>query len=98
MTDCKTNLLKLNLPTEQLFSESFTVNSPQAPEQAKTQTSIIGRPSKRINGNYRIRFAKSDKTIASNGAYHSWSLRKNSALKLAMNAVPAIAENVWLSA
>jgi glycine betaine catabolism B len=82
MADCKINLLNLNLPTEQLFSESFTVNSLQVPEQANTKTSIIGRPSKRINGNYRIRFAKSGKTVASNGDISLLELAEKSGIEI----------------
>ena len=67
MTECKQCLLNRAMPTEQLFCESFTVNTPPTLEPAKTQAAIVGRPLRSKSGNYRIRFAKSGKTVIANG-------------------------------
>jgi glycine betaine catabolism B len=80
MAECKKDLLALKLPAEQLFCESFTVNSP--PAQAKTQASIIGRPSKSTTGSYRIRFAKSGKTIVADGGITLLELAEKSGISI----------------
>jgi glycine betaine catabolism B len=82
MVECKKHLVNLAVPSEQVFCESFTVNSPQVVEQTKAQTSIIGRPSKQINGNYRIRFAKSGKTIVADGAVSLLELAEQSGISI----------------
>jgi len=81
MVECKKNLLKLTVPAEKIFCESFTVNSPQALEQAKAQTSI-GRPSKQTSGNYRIRFAKSGKTIVADGGISLLEISEQSGINI----------------
>ena len=65
MSDCKVNLLKLKLPITQLLTEHFTVNSLRPLEQM--QACASDQPARKINGHYRIRFAKSDKTVATDG-------------------------------
>jgi glycine betaine catabolism B len=82
MAECKQSLLNLAVPAEQLFCERFTVNSPQALEQAKAQASIIGRPSKQISGSYRVRFAKSGKTIAADGGITLLELAEMSGINI----------------
>ena len=67
MAENKQWLLDLAVPPEQIRFESFNVNSPQALGQATTQRSIIGRPLRHKTGNYRVRFAKSGKTITTDG-------------------------------
>lgn len=63
MAECKKNLLKLKLPAEKLFSESFTVNSPLV----KPENSGLAQPARTITGSYRVRLARSDKTIVADG-------------------------------
>jgi ferredoxin-NADP reductase len=63
MVACKKKLLKLNLPSEQLFSESFTVNSPIV----KPDDSVSGLLSRSRTGSYQVNFAKSGKTVAADG-------------------------------
>jgi len=63
MVACKKNLLELKLPSENLFCESFTVNSPIN----NPKDSGLDLPSRRKTGNYRISFARSGKTIAADG-------------------------------
>lgn len=63
MAECEKNLLRLKLPTEKLFCESFTVNSPIT----KLVDSGLGRPSRKKTGSYRVKFAKSGKTIVADG-------------------------------
>jgi len=63
MAACKKKLLKLKLPSEKLFCESFTVNSPIN----KPKDSGLGLPSRIETGSYQVNFAKSDKTIAADG-------------------------------
>jgi glycine betaine catabolism B len=82
MAECKKHLLNLAVPAEQVFCESFTVNSPQLVAQTKAQTSIIGRPPKQISGNYRIRFAKSGKTIVANGGVSLLELAEQSGISI----------------
>jgi glycine betaine catabolism B len=86
MAECKQSLLNLAVPAEQLFCESFTVNSPVA----KAQDAIIGlpsidppsmaQPSRRKTGSYRLRFAKSGKTIAADGALTLLELAEKSGI------------------
>jgi glycine betaine catabolism B len=83
MMENKQYLQNLALPVGHLFCESFTVNGQQAPEQAKKQNSIIGRPSRNQTGSYRIRFAKSGKTIAADGSLTLLELAENSGVNLA---------------
>lgn len=64
MAECKNNLQELSLPVEQLFCESFSVNSPV------TKTPyyrVAAQPLRKKTGNYRVKFAKSGKTIATDG-------------------------------
>jgi glycine betaine catabolism B len=94
MEDCKYYLQKLKLPAEHLFCESFTVNSTQpivptmdqtisqTKAQASIQTSTIGRPSKNTTGNYRIRFAKSSKTIVADGSVSLLELAEQSGISI----------------
>lgn len=86
MEDCKYYLQKLKLPAEHLFCESFTVNSPQVIEQTKVQasaqTSIIGRPSRGTTGSYRIRFAKSGKTLVADGSVSLLELAEQSGIAI----------------
>ncbi len=82
MTDNKQYLQNLGVPEGQVFCESFTVNSPQVVAQAKTQTSIIGRPPKQISGNYRIRFAKSGKTIVADDGVSLLELAEQSGISI----------------
>jgi len=63
MAECKKNLLKLKLPAEKLFCESFTVNSPHA----KPENFGFAQPPRTKTGSYRIRFARSDKTVIADG-------------------------------
>jgi ferredoxin-NADP reductase len=63
MAACKKKLLKLKLPSEKLFCESFTVNSPIN----KPKDSGLGLPSRIKTGSYQVNFAKSGKTIAADG-------------------------------
>jgi glycine betaine catabolism B len=83
MTDCKYYLQKLKLLAEQLFFESFTVNSPQAPGQSKMQHATIGRPLRNTAGNYRVRFAKSGKTISADGTITLLELAEKSGIMIA---------------
>jgi glycine betaine catabolism B len=80
MADCKQYLQALNHPQEHLFVESFTVNSPQPSGQARTQRSVIGRPQRNKTGNYRIRFAKSSKTITTDGELSLLDLAEQSGI------------------
>ncbi|MDA1343292.1 MAG: 2Fe-2S iron-sulfur cluster-binding protein [Proteobacteria bacterium] len=86
MEDCKYYLQKLKLSAEHLFCESFTVNSPQVIEQTKVQasaqTSIIGRPSRGTTGSYRIRFAKSGKTLVADGSVSLLELAEQSGIAI----------------
>lgn len=85
MTECKQNL---KLPTEQLICESFTVNSPVV----KTHAPLIDQPAKvqppsnqasrRKTGNYKIKFAKSHKTIAADGAMTLLELAEQSGINI----------------
>jgi ferredoxin-NADP reductase len=63
MSTCKESLLKLNCPFDKLYSESFTVNGPIA----TAENSDLAIPSRSKTGNYRVRFAKSGKTISTDG-------------------------------
>lgn len=63
MAECKKNLLNLTVPAGKIFCESFSVNS----TATKAQDSVIGRPSRKRMGSYRIRFAKSGKIITTDG-------------------------------
>ena len=63
MTACKKKLLKLKLPSEQIFCESFTVINPTI----KPQYSGYELPARRKTGSYQVTFAKSGKTIAADG-------------------------------
>lgn len=63
MAECKKNLLELKLPAEKLFCESFTVNSPLI----KPANSGLAQPARTKTGHYRVRFARSDKTIIADG-------------------------------
>jgi ferredoxin-NADP reductase len=86
MEDCKYYLQKLKLPAEHLFCESFTVNTPQPMDQitpkAAVQASIIGRPSRSTTGSYRIRFAKSGKTIVADGSVSLLELAEQSGISI----------------
>ena len=63
MSDCKKYLLKLGLPPQKLFCESFTVSSPPlSPEKPGLTLSLS-----RKTGNYRVSFAKSGKSITTDG-------------------------------
>lgn len=63
MSTCKESLLKLNCPFDKLYSESFTVNGPIA----NPENSGLTSPSRDKTGNYRVKFAKSGKTIDTDG-------------------------------
>ncbi|SJM92913.1 Stearoyl-CoA 9-desaturase electron transfer partner [Crenothrix polyspora] len=78
MMACKNNLLNLALPTEQLFCESFSVNSPVA----KAQDCGLSLPSRKKTGNYQIRFAKSGKTIAADGQMTLLELAEKSGIMI----------------
>jgi glycine betaine catabolism B len=82
MAECKKHLLNSAVPAEQVFCESFTVNSLNALEKTKAQSSAIGRPSKHTSGNYRIRFAKSGKTIATDGGITLLELAEKSGIMI----------------
>jgi glycine betaine catabolism B len=81
MMESKQYLQNLAIPTEQLFCESFTVST-KATEQAKKQHSIIGRPARNKTGNYRIRFAKSSKTITAEGELTLLELAEKSGISI----------------
>jgi ferredoxin-NADP reductase len=60
---CKEKLLKLNVPSENLVFESFSDNSPiSKPMNDPQRTSLRTK-----TGNYRVEFAKSGKTINTDG-------------------------------
>ncbi len=63
MAACKNKLLKLKLPPEKLFCESYTVNNPIN----KPKDSGLGQPSRIESGSYQVTFAQSGKTIAADG-------------------------------
>ncbi len=63
MSTCKESLLKLNCPFDKLYSESFKVNGPIV----NPKNSCLAIPSRDKTGNYRVRFAKSGKTIDTDG-------------------------------
>ena len=63
MVACKKKMLKLKLPPENLFCESFTVNSPIN----KPIDSGLGQPFRKKTGHYRINFARTGKTIIADG-------------------------------
>jgi ferredoxin-NADP reductase len=63
MSTCKESLLKLNCPFDKLYSESFTVNG----SIANLENSGLTSPSRSKTGNYRVRLAKSGKTIDTDG-------------------------------
>ena len=63
MAACKKNLLKLNLPPEQLFYESFAINSPKV----KSEPACSAQAAESQTGHYEVRFARSDKTIVADG-------------------------------
>ena len=83
MAESKQYLLDLAVMPEQLHCESFTVNSPQVPGAAKAQPSIIGRPLRPKAGNYRIRFAKSGKTITTDGGMTLLELAESAGIAIA---------------
>lgn len=78
MAECKKNLLQLAVPTEKIFCESFTVNSPVA----KSTTSSLSQPPRSKTGNYRIRFTKSGKTIAADGRMTLLELAEKSGIPI----------------
>lgn len=63
MAECKKNMLKLKLPAERLFCESFTVNSPSN----KPQDSGYSLSERCKTGSYRISFVRTGKTFITNG-------------------------------
>jgi glycine betaine catabolism B len=65
MADCKHSLQNLNHPIEQLHCESFSVCTPTDKPHLTENFSQVSREQ---TGNYQIRFAKSGKAIASDGA------------------------------
>jgi glycine betaine catabolism B len=85
MAECKQNL---KLPAEQLICESFTVNSPAVitHEPIIDQPAIAQSPSiqasRRKTGNYKIKFAKSHKTIAADGAMTLLEIAEKSGINI----------------
>jgi glycine betaine catabolism B len=77
MVESKQYLMDLSVPAEKLICESFTVNNPQASGEAKTQHSVIGRPLRQKTGSYRVRFAKSGKTVTTDGGMTILELAEN---------------------
>jgi glycine betaine catabolism B len=82
MAESKQYLLDLSVPAEKLLCESFTVNSPQVSGEAKTQHSIIGRPLSHKTGSYRVRFAKSGKTVTTDGGMTILELAESSGITI----------------
>lgn len=78
MAECKKNLLKLTVPAEKLFCESFTINSPVA----KPENTCLGQPSRSKTGSYRVSFAKSGKTIAADGQITLLELAEKSGINI----------------
>ncbi|MGR8931887.1 MAG: FAD-binding oxidoreductase [Gammaproteobacteria bacterium] len=78
MAGCKKDLLELNVPNKNLCCESFNVNNPAINSDHACASSGL----RKSTGNYRVKFAKSGKTIASDGQL--------SLLELAEKAVVAL--------
>jgi glycine betaine catabolism B len=77
MTDCKIYLEQLQLPSEQLLCESFSVNSPVS----SITDSIVQRVRKKT-GSYQIRFANSKKAINADGSLTVLELAEQSGISL----------------
>jgi glycine betaine catabolism B len=83
MAECKQSLQNLNLPAEQLFYESFTVNSPVITSQnPNVNCSAIAQPLRKPTGSYQISFTKSGKTIAADGALTLLELAEKSGIHI----------------
>jgi glycine betaine catabolism B len=82
MAESKQCLLDLAVMPEQIHYESFNVNNPQVRGTEKTQHSITGRPLKHKRGNYRIRFAKSGKTVTTDGDMTILELAESSGIAI----------------
>ena len=86
MDDCKQSLQTLKHPREQLFFESFSVNAPVAlaadslPDQPAFVKPSHLQPVRQQTGSYQIRFAKSGKTIAADGAQTLLELAEKSGI------------------
>jgi ferredoxin-NADP reductase len=78
MMACKSNLLNLALPAEQLFCESFSVNSPVA----TAQNCGLNLPSRKKTGSYQVRFARSGKAIAADGQMTLLELAEKSGIMI----------------
>ena len=74
MIACKQHLQQLKLPNAQLFSENFTVSVPQ--------DSSLGQVSAGKTGSYHIQFAKTCKTVATNGALTLLDLAENHGIRI----------------
>jgi ferredoxin-NADP reductase len=79
MAACKEYLLKLNLPSEKLYCESFSVNN----SPTKQENFCFARASRSKKGNFRIGFAKSGKKMADDGVSSLLELAEKSGVFIA---------------
>ena len=83
MDECKQSLLNLMLPAEQLFCESFAVNSPVISGKfSDINQTVIAHSARKQTGNYQIRFIKSGKIIAADGALTLLELAEKSGINI----------------
>jgi glycine betaine catabolism B len=78
MNASKQILLQLRLPIEQLFCESFTIST----ASENLENSPLKQPSTSNAGNYQIQFAKSGKTVATDGAITLLALAAKSGIHI----------------
>jgi ferredoxin-NADP reductase len=78
MAECRKSLLRLNLPVANLHCESFTVSRPAA----DSEDFGVSQPERNPTGNYKIKFAKSGRTITADGLMTLLELAEKSGIAI----------------